>query len=252
MSIATANILVLCSKPNIIEEIFNNLEHRAINFFTAPSLAKTKPILRKINIDIVVVTDWVADVMLEDIQSMLADSMDYNPILIHVRSPLLDSNSGTCLCGLDDCISASKDLARQSVFLREVNEIADLTGIITRPDWRARRVALNVKGYHFIPSSNKVIHNGEIIQLRQKEFDLAYLIFTLHGEVVARDEIMDVIWPGDTTKTFRNIVPHVSSIRQRLSLTPENGLIIRSIYGEGYRLEECRPATHNGGSSVPS
>ncbi|MEK7885853.1 winged helix-turn-helix domain-containing protein [Burkholderia contaminans] len=235
------NILILSARPDVASFIASQFQHSASWIHVAPSLAKSKPILRKSEIDYVAVTDFVSDAMLEDIRGILLGMIDYTPPLVHVRS---SRGSTPCYCGLDSCIPLSNKLSESNIFRDIQSHGGAPVEAVVHSDWRARRTSLEVNGYRLIPECNHVNYKNESIRLRQKEFDLAYLIFKYYKEVVTHDEIMKLLWPGDDTKTLRNIVPHMSIIRRKLNLTPENGLVIKSIYGEGYRLEEWDPLHH--------
>ncbi|MGS0894022.1 winged helix-turn-helix domain-containing protein [Burkholderia stagnalis] len=236
------NILILSSRPDISSSIAEQFRYDAARVFTAPSLAKSKLILRKTKIDCVVVTDWVADAMLEDIRRILARAVEYTPTLVHAKSISGHCNGSYCYCGLDDCIPISDESSVRTAFSRRDFGTADQGAIPFHADWRRKNLPLEVKGYCFTPECNRVNHNQTTIRLRQKEFDLAYLIFKFYQEVVTHDEILGFLWPKDHTKTLRNIVPHMSTIRRKLQLTPDRGLVIKSIYGEGYRLEDFSEA----------
>lgn len=235
------NILILSSRPDVASFIASQFRHSASWIYVAPSLAKSTPMLRKAEIDYVAITDFVSDAMLEDIRGILLGRIDYVPTLVHVRS---SPGNTPCYCGLDSCIPLSKELSESNIFRDKQAQGGAPTETAIHSDWRARRTALEVNGYRLTPECNHVNYKNKSIRLRQKEFDLAYLIFEYYKEVVTHDEIMRLLWPGDDTKTLRNIVPHMSILRRKLSLTPENGLVIKPIYGEGYRLEECDPPHH--------
>ncbi|WP_161788575.1 winged helix-turn-helix domain-containing protein [Burkholderia paludis] len=231
------NILILSSRPDISSAIAAQFQYDSARIFTVPSLSKSRPILRRTKIDCVIVTDWVADVMLEDFRHSLTEAIEYKPMLVHARS-ISNHGGGHCYCGLDDCIPTPGEVSARTAFSDIPPEVVARNIISTHSDWRKKRMPLKVNGYHFMPDCNRVDYNQTTIRLRQKEFDLAYLIFKFHTEVVTHDEILEFLWPNDKTKTLRNIVPHMSTIRRKLHLNADHGLVIRSIYGEGYRLED--------------
>ena len=46
-------------------------------------------------------------------------------------------------------------------------------------------------------------------------------------------------WCDGEVPSARTLYTHVSYIRNRLGLTPRNALRLRTVYGVGYRLDEC-------------
>ncbi len=80
------------------------------------------------------------------------------------------------------------------------------------------------------------LHN-EPIALAPKEFDLAVLFFRNLGRLFSRDALSAAIWNREIPATSRTLDTHLSNVRQKLQIRPENGLRIVSSYALGYRLE---------------
>ena len=78
---------------------------------------------------------------------------------------------------------------------------------------------------------------GESIKLTDKEFELATYIFTHIGRLLSRNQILSNVWGYEADVNTRTVDTHVSRIRKKLHLTPENGWRLSSIYHQGYRLE---------------
>lgn len=83
--------------------------------------------------------------------------------------------------------------------------------------------------------------DGELVVLTNKEFLLALEFFRNLGRVVSRTELFQKIWGLDGLPNMRTIDAHVSAIRRKLSLSPENGYSIVPVYGFGYRLDSHVP-----------
>lgn len=83
----------------------------------------------------------------------------------------------------------------------------------------------------------KVMHNGSEIALTAKEFELTDLMFRNRDRTLSRRYIMETVWRTNATLATRTLDMHVSRVRSKLSLTPENGFRIFTVFGYGYRLE---------------
>ena len=92
--------------------------------------------------------------------------------------------------------------------------------------------------YRFIPLSRKAFFAGEEIKLTAKEFDLALYMFRNLGRLLARDQILRDIW-GVSGLNTRTVDMHISRIKKRLAISPENGYRMKTVYQHGYRLEEA-------------
>ena len=83
----------------------------------------------------------------------------------------------------------------------------------------------------------KVLLKGEEIALTAKEFDLVDLLFRNRDRTLSRTYIMETIWRTHATLATRTLDMHVSRLRSKLTLQPENGYRISTVFGYGYRLE---------------
>jgi len=85
-----------------------------------------------------------------------------------------------------------------------------------------------------------VIHlNGEPIELTHREYDLARFMFSRIGRVISRAHILQSIWGFSTTDmNTRTVDTHISRLRKKLKITPDNGWQLSAIYQHGYRLEK--------------
>jgi DNA-binding response OmpR family regulator len=91
--------------------------------------------------------------------------------------------------------------------------------------------------YEFDLKSRQASVSGRSVALTQKEFDLALLLFQHLSRPLSRAHILDVIWKQSDDIPSRTMDTHVSMLRSKLGLRPENGYRLTPIYGYGYRLE---------------
>ncbi|MGC3024505.1 response regulator transcription factor [Burkholderia sp. DN3021] len=79
--------------------------------------------------------------------------------------------------------------------------------------------------------------DGEPVELAQREFDLALMLFESVGQIVSKDMMIKQVWGVVDRKYDATLATYVSTLRKSLGLRPKNGLIISTIYNYGYRLE---------------
>lgn len=80
--------------------------------------------------------------------------------------------------------------------------------------------------------------NGESIDVTRKEFELTMFLFKNSGRVLSRGYILETVWGRSAEVNTRTVDTHVSRLRRKLSILPENGWRLSSIYQHGYRLEK--------------
>ncbi len=83
---------------------------------------------------------------------------------------------------------------------------------------------------------------GETVKLTQKEFELASYMFQNPGKLLSRVQLLEKLWGLNADVDTRTVDTHVSRIRRKLAIKPENGWQIVPEYGWGYRMERVEGA----------
>lgn len=100
--------------------------------------------------------------------------------------------------------------------------------------------------YVFDLARGEVRLHGEAVALKPREYKLAQFLFSNVGRLLSRDQLMTEIWGTDVIES-RTLVTHISQIRRKLELRPENGFRLLPVYSLGYRLEAVgTPETDQG------
>jgi len=81
--------------------------------------------------------------------------------------------------------------------------------------------------------------HGQTVILTAKEFELAEMFFKNTDRTLLRHYIMQTIWRTTATLATRTLDMHISRVRAKLALQPENGFRIFTVFGYGYRLESA-------------
>ncbi len=97
---------------------------------------------------------------------------------------------------------------------------------------------LQFGNYVFEVRTARLTVNGAPVDLTQKEFDLALLFFRNLGRPLSRAYILEAVWARDIEIPSRTMDTHVSRVRTKLQLRPDNGFRLAPVYSYGYRLEQ--------------
>ncbi len=92
------------------------------------------------------------------------------------------------------------------------------------------RASVNFKQY-------EITSDGQKNKLSHKECALLKLLYEKRGEVVSRDDILNVVWSEDEYPTPRTIDNFILKFRKWVEPDQNNPTLIRSIRGVGYLLE---------------
>ncbi|MGJ9418499.1 response regulator transcription factor [Massilia sp. CMS3.1] len=101
---------------------------------------------------------------------------------------------------------------------------------------------LQFGSYVFETRPGRLLKDGSVIDVTQKEFYLALLFFRNIGRPLSRAYIHEAVWVRETAVPSRTMDTHVSRVRNKLSLRPENGFRLVPVYSYGYRLEKLGAA----------
>lgn len=86
----------------------------------------------------------------------------------------------------------------------------------------------------------QALFNGQPIELTQVEFQLLKTLYEHPGQIFSRTALMNHIYRDNRIVSNRTIDSHIKKIRKKLlAICPEIDLI-HSVYGVGYRFEDCR------------
>lgn len=95
--------------------------------------------------------------------------------------------------------------------------------------------------YDFDRIEQTVTFDGQTVTMTAKEFELADLFFRNRDRTLSRNYIMETIWRTTAALATRTLDMHISRVRSKLDLKPENGFRIFTVFGYGYRLETMEP-----------
>ncbi len=96
---------------------------------------------------------------------------------------------------------------------------------------------LNFPPYQIDPQQREVSIRGARVELTQKEYELAAFLFRNLGRLVSRGHIEEAVWGRTAGILSRSLDTHLSHLRRKLALNPDNGYRLAPVYSHGYRLE---------------
>jgi two-component system OmpR family response regulator len=104
---------------------------------------------------------------------------------------------------------------------------------------------LRVENLELDPSSRKVRRGKREIKLSPKEFDLLFLLMRHAGETVTRQDLLRESW-GLQPETDSNLVDvYVNYLRRKVDF-PDEGKLIYTVRGSGYRIGRPAPTKGSG------
>lgn len=91
-------------------------------------------------------------------------------------------------------------------------------------------------GYTIERAVQSIQLHREAIKLTPKEFQLAALLFDNLDRPLSRSYLLAQVWSAAAGVETRTLDVHISRIREKLKLAPENRYVLQTVFGFGYRL----------------
>ncbi len=122
--------------------------------------------------------------------------------------------------------------------LRRLEFLARVEALLRRAGrGRGAEAAIEAGAFRIDPQGRTLMRDGAVIELTQKEFELAMLLFRNVGRLLSRAYLLDSVWGIGADVGTRTVDTHASLLRTKLGLYPESGWRLGSVYQHGYRLE---------------
>jgi DNA-binding response OmpR family regulator len=122
--------------------------------------------------------------------------------------------------------------------IRRAEMISRIAAVWRRSQPRSRdQDVVEHSPYRFEITAHRALRNGETIELTEKEFNLAVFLFRNLGRLLSRGHLLEAVWGRNASVATRTVDTHVSRVRSKLELRPENGFRLTPAYNYGYRLE---------------
>lgn len=213
-----------------LEKIIKEMDHNCVKFHDGNRLSSA---LLRDTFDLVLL-DWnmPGKTGLEILQWMDRVLDDAPPVIMMTGRTAKRDISKALNAGADDYITKPED---ETVIAARISALLRRTG-----NSGAMEKVVNYGKYRFDRMTQTVSMGGKDIPMTAKEFELADLLFRNHDRTLSRAYIMETIWRTSADLATRTLDMHISRIRGKLGLKPENGFRIFTVFGYGYRLETIK------------
>ena len=104
-------------------------------------------------------------------------------------------------------------------------------------DWSGDLKAIEYEEFYLNPQSQKLVVQGETVELTSAEFRLIKILASNPGKVFTRERLMDLVSGRDFDGVDRSIDVHISRLRNKIEPDPRNPRWIKTVWGTGYRFQ---------------
>lgn len=223
-------VAIADDEPDVVQYmsgLVEELGHLTVTFSDGDSLATS---LARDTFDLVI-TDWTMPGKhgLSLLQWMQDTLSERPPVIMMTNRTAKQDISDALNAGADDYITKPEDRTVIS---------ARIMAMLRRSTSSGAFETKAVYGRYELDRIEQTISIGDkTVSLTAKEFELADLFFRNRDRTLSRNYIMETIWRTTKSLATRTLDMHISRVRSKLDLKPENGFRIFTVFGYGYRLE---------------
>ncbi|MCD8377353.1 MAG: response regulator transcription factor [Candidatus Gastranaerophilales bacterium] len=180
----------------------------------------------------------VLDVMMPEVDGYTVaqrirqnDTTKETPILmLTALSQLNDKIKGFDI-GVDDYLVKPFEMEELHVRVRALLKRARKI-----PETMATKEFLVYKEITLIPESYSVKINEQTAKLTPIEFEIFYILFQNHGNMVSSKKLLKDIWGYEPDDDIETIRVHIRHLRSKINKITGDKKYIETIYGGGYKL----------------
>lgn len=218
---------IVDDEKDILELIDVNLRnsgYKTYLFENGESAIKT---LEKESLDLMIVDLMLPDIDGFELVKLIKSKYPNTPVIIlTAKGSEIDKVVGFEIGGDDYIVkpfSVRELIARVKAVLRRTKLAKEEEKIIVD------------ENFIIYPKKYKVFINDEEINLTKTEFNILLALYKRKGEVLSRDELLDILWGMDKIVIDRTIDVHIKHLRDKLK---NYGDLIKNVRGVGYKFEK--------------
>ncbi|MBO8158605.1 response regulator transcription factor [Thermosyntropha sp.] len=231
-------ILVVDDEESLVRLITYNLNKEGFETLKAYDGVEAYNLVKENNPDLIIL-----DLMLperdglEVCKQLRSENINTPIIMLTAKDEEIDKVLGLEL-GADDYVtkpfSVRELVARVKAVLRRKNE----KGL--EPETKDKTVV--VGSFTIKPDRYEIFHDGKLLDLTLKEYELLEIFLRNRGRVLKRNYLLEVLWDYADGANTRVLDVHVSKLRDKIEKDPKNPQYIKTVRGLGYKFEEDKNA----------
>ena len=219
-------VALLESRPALVERVSESLSLYGLKTHPYPDLPSFTKSLHRETFDLLVIAWRTEGMQHANAVKELRDIQPRTPLLVVADHYDEDHLVRALWQGADDFM----------VNPYRLGEMAARVGALLRRSLpHAARTSL--WPYELDESARSVVVRGAAVELADREYELASILFRYLGQAVSRAHLRERLWSEPVAHTSRSLDVVASRVRKKLSLDGSNGFSLSAVYGLGYCIE---------------
>lgn len=231
MPTKSKKILVVEDEPSLVFTLRDTLENEGYEVTVSETGTDAIEIIHQIKPDLVILDVMLPGISGFDIcKKIREDKFTFPIIMLTARDQEIDKVTGLNI-GADDYMTkpfgVKELLARIQARLRRANSYSK-TGPMDVITLGAVRIELN---------ESIAVRPDSEVELTTREVELIRFLVSQANEPVSRDALLEHVWRYEYSTNTRTVDVHISKLRSKIEVHPEDPRYLVTLHGVGYMLK---------------
>ena len=230
-------ILIVEDEPTLLDTLEYNLTRQGYQVYVAADGLSALEMARREHPDLIVLDIMLPGLDGFEVCRILRQEMTVPILMLTARDEEVDKVVGLEV-GADDYMtkpfSMRELLARVKALLRRVRLIREE---LTAGENAIAGERLIFGDLVIDLTRREVLHQGNPLNLKPKEYELLLFLARHRGAVLSRDLILERVWGWDYAGGSRTVDVHVRWLREKIEPDPAHPTRIITVRSVGYRFE---------------
>jgi DNA-binding response OmpR family regulator len=224
-----SNILLIEDNLSICAAIVETLENEQFHVSVANTGEKAHELFNTMKHDLILLDLMLPDISGEDLLQAFRRKSNVPVIIISMKSSDIEKAINLGL-GADDFLTKPFSMleltARVKAVIRRSKyfEIKKDSSLYTFGDYK-----INLNTY-------MVTKNNKPIFLTNKEYEILKTLVVGHQRVFSKNDLYRIVWNEEGSENDNVLNVHINRIRLKIEDDPNHPIIIKTIWGFGYKL----------------
>lgn len=202
------------------------------NIYTAQNGKEAIDLFENINPDLAILDVMLPDMEGYDICKIIRKKSNIPILFLSAKGEELDRVMGLAI-GADDYIT--KPFSPKEVALRVKIQLTKY--IMINNNIPNNKEKLIVKPFEIDEEKMEVTKNGEIIDLKPKEYKMFLYMLKHKNQIISKERFCDEVWGEDFLGFDNTIMVHIRKLREKIEENPSKPKYILNVKGLGYKFK---------------